>query len=216
MPDDSHLPSIVTIEAARALYGQGGSAHDFDHVLRVLKLAERIGPAEGADMVVLRTACLLHDVARGKSDRAGACHAQAGAQEARRILAGQPAQTIEAIAHAIAAHRFRGAVQPETLEAQVLSDADKLDAIGAIGVARAYAIAGEDGQRLWATVRREDFPDIHSIPTDVHTPVHEYVFKLSALPERLYTRTARTIAAGRRQFMELFFDELEREIAGVA
>jgi uncharacterized protein len=202
----------ISITDARALYAQAGSAHDFDHVLRVLTLAERIGQAEGADMRVVRAAVLLHDVGRG----AGGDHAQLGAERARQALAGQPAELIEAVAHAIAAHRFRGRVQPATLEAQVLSDADKLDAIGAIGIARAYAIAGQENQALWAEVSQEAYADVRAIPPAEHTPVHEYIFKLTHLPERLYTATARAIARGRHRFMQQFFDELEREVHGEA
>ncbi len=209
MPSHSTSP-LITIEQARALYRQDGSAHGFEHVLRVLKLAERIGAAEGADLQIVRAATLLHDVARGQAGN----HAVLGAVRAREVLAGAPADVIDAVAHAIAAHRFRGNAQPATLEARVLSDADKLDAIGAFGVARAYAIAGEDGQRLWAAVSPADYPDIRAIPASEHTPVHEYVYKLSRLSERLYTPAARRIAEGRRAFMQAFFAELDLEVTG--
>jgi len=205
---------LITVEQARALYPPDGSAHDFDHVLRVLALAERIGPAEGANMRVVRAACLLHDVARAEADAGGGDHARLGAERASVILASQPAELVEAVAHAIAAHRFRGGMRPLTVEAQVLSDADKLDAIGAIGIARAYAIAGEQGQRLWALVGAADYADVAHVPAGLHTPVHEYVFKLSHLKDRLYTATARRIARRRHAFMAAFFAELEREIHG--
>ncbi len=139
---------MISIEEAKRYYSGDDAAHDFEHVLRVLRLAERIGRAEGADMEVLRAAVLLHDVARVAEDQGGPCHAEAGAQRARQILADHPRVKVEAVAEAIAAHRFRGSHLPETLEAKVLYDADKLDAIGAIGVARAYAIAGRHGQRM--------------------------------------------------------------------
>jgi uncharacterized protein len=207
----THMTPLITIEQARALYPQDGSAHGFEHVLRVLKLAERIGAEEGADLQIVRAATLLHDVARGRPGD----HALLGATQAREILAGAPAEVIEAVAHAIAAHRFRGDVAPATLEARVLSDADKLDAIGAFGIARAYAIAGEAGQRLWAAVSPADYPDIRAIPDAEHTPVHEYVYKLARLKDRLYTPAARRIAEGRHAFMQAFFAELDLEVAGV-
>lgn len=213
--DVMHEQGPISIEEARALYRDGGPAHDFDHVLRVLALAERIGRAEGADMAILRTACLLHDVARGRRDAAGEGHGLAGARLAREVLAGCPPAFVDAVAHAIAAHRFRGAVQPETLEAKVLSDADKLDAIGATGVARAYAVAGERGTRLWAAVQA-DYSIADDVPGREHTPVHEYVFKLAQLKDRLYTRSGRAIAAGRHAFMVQFFEQLAREVRGEA
>ena len=135
---------MIEVEEARQYYTDCDAAHDFDHVLRVLALAERIGQAEGAAMEIVRAAALLHDVARAEEERTGACHAKVGAEQARQILAGHPADKVEAVAQAIASHRFRSnEVVPQTLEAKVLYDADKLDAIGAIGIARAYALADE-------------------------------------------------------------------------
>lgn len=201
--------SLISIEEARALYPEAGGAHGFSHVLRVLQLAEHIGWAEGADMRILRTACLLHDIGRPIEEQTGICHAVWGAERARQLLAGHPPELVEAIAHAIAAHRFRNEVQPRTLEAKVLSDADKLDALGAIGVARAYAMAGERGSALWApmeTARNGDAGEAG------HTPVHEYLRKLSRLPDHLYTPTARRMAEHRLHFMAQFFEELEAEM----
>ncbi len=208
---------MITIEEARSWYSGEDAAHDFQHVLRVLKLAERIGQAEGADMEILRAAVLLHDVARVTEDTGGPCHAAAGARRAREILAGQPADKVEAVAHAIAAHRFRNSTTPQTLEARILYDADKLDAIGAVGVARAYAIAGRCAQRLWAEVPHKyacrSMEEARGDVADTeHTPVHEYVFKLSRLKDTLFTQTARSIARNRHNYMVRFFERLEREV----
>jgi uncharacterized protein len=143
---------MITIEQARQYYQGADAIHDFDHVLRVLALAERLAQEEGANLETVRVAALLHDLARGQGDRLVTDHARAGAEFARELLAGQPPDRVEAVAHAIAAHRFRTGPDPQTLEAKVLHDADKLDAIGAIGVARAFAFGGHEGQRLWAEV----------------------------------------------------------------
>jgi len=210
---------MITIEEARSYYSGEDAAHDFEHVLRVLRLAERIGNVEGADMEILRAAVLLHDIARVAEDQGGPCHAEAGAQRAREILAGHPEDLVEAVAHAIATHRFRSSAVPQTLEAKILYDADKLDAIGAIGVARAYAIAGRHGQRLWATVslahaERSMEEARGDIANAEHTPVHEYIFKLSRLRHTLLTATARTIAIGRHDYMAQFFARLEQEVKG--
>jgi uncharacterized protein len=210
---------MITIEEARSYYSGEDAAHNFDHVLRVLRLAERIGRAEGADMDILRAAVLLHDVARVTEDKGGPCHAEAGAKLARRILAAHAEGKVDAVAHAIRTHRFRASLPPQTLEAQILYDADKLDAMGAIGVARAYAIAGRHAQRLWAEVPR-DFAErsIEESRGDVtdfnHTPIHEYVFKLSRLKDNLFTATARAIAVERHEYMARFFERLEREVNG--
>ena len=206
---------MITIEQARAYYRGADAIHDFDHVLRVLALAERIAAEEGADWEIVRTAVLLHDVARvDETDRLAQDHAQAGAAFARRLLADQPPEKVEAVAQAIAAHRFRAGPAPQTLEAKVLHDADKLDAIGAIGVARAFAYGGYEGQRLWAEVPPgyEETPANHPR----HTPVHEFHMKLRKIRDRLLTDSARRIAQERHAFMVAFFERLEREVRGLA
>lgn len=202
---------MIEIEEARQYYADTDAAHDFDHVLRVLVLAERIGQAEGAAMEIVRAATLLHDVARAEEERSGTCHARVGAERARQILADHPADKVEAVAQAIASHRFHDKVVPQTLEAKVLYDADKLDAIGAIGIARAYALAGRHGQRLWAETPAGSLAESQS--TD-YTPVHEFTFKLSRLKDTLFTATARRIAEERHRYLVEFFARLEEEVHG--
>ncbi|MBC7222823.1 MAG: HD domain-containing protein [Anaerolineae bacterium] len=212
---------MITVEEARALYEDNDPAHGFDHVLRVLALAERIARAEGADLEVVRAAALLHDVGRGEGARTGRCHAQLSAARAREILRGHPPERVETVAEAIAAHRFREGTPPRTLEAKVLYDADKLDAIGAVGVARAYVCAGIYGQRIWGEVP----PGYAERPPEAgrgdgqdadHTPVHEFAFKLARLRDTLFTPTGRRIAEERHQFMVAFFQRLEQEVRGEA
>ena len=219
MKNETHGEAPISIEAARRLYEGGGGGHDFDHVLRVLNLALRIGRAEGANLAVVQTAALLHDVAESQ-DRV--THHLLGAEMARNLLNDRPAEFVEAVAHAIAAHRFRAEPVPQTLEAQVISDADKLDSIGAIGIGRAFAYAGAHGSALWREPWRaiaESAPDdaAQSRPAALgegYTPVHEFVYKLNLIPQRLYTEAARTIAGERRAFMQQFFDRLDREANG--
>jgi uncharacterized protein len=209
---------VISVAEARRLYDGENAVHDFDHVLRVLELAERIAKAEGADLRVVRAAVLLHDAARRQAEAAGLDHATLAARQARHILAGYPAVTVEAVTHAIAAHRFRTDPKPSTLEAQVLYDADKLDAIGAVGVARAFAYAGAHGQRLWAPIESVDLEgwQAEGDDVDVHTPVHEFVVKLSRIKDRLYTATGRAIAAERHNYMVTFFERLTEEVRGIA
>lgn len=203
------------IEKVRALYRGADAAHDFDHVLRVLTLVRRIGPAEGADMRVLEVATLLHDIGRADEVRLGVDHALAGAEQARALLRqwGYAEEEVAAVAQAIAAHRFRTDRPPETVEARVLYDADKLDAIGAIGVGRAFAYAGKTGQALWSPVPPGA---VATRPVDphAHSPAIEFEVKLSRLADSLYTDTARAIAQERHTFMVAFFERLEAEIRG--
>ena len=124
---------MITVEFARTLYDDSDPVHDFDHVLRVLALARRIGEIEGANMAVVETAVLLHDIDRtGNKSGPGPVidssdHALVAAAHARHILrrVEPPSDTtfINAVAHAIEAHRFRNAIEPETLEAKVVFDA---------------------------------------------------------------------------------------------
>jgi uncharacterized protein len=205
---------MIDIEDARRYYAGADAIHDFDHVLRVLALAERLAYREDADIEIVRTAALLHDVARGHGDRLENDHARAGAEMARAILDGQPAPKVDAVAHAVAAHRFRTGPAPQTVEAMVLHDADKLDAIGAIGIARAFAFGGHEGQRLWAEVPPgyQETPQTRS----EHTPVHEYHMKLLKIRDRLLTGSARSLAQQRHAFMVQYFERLDEEVRGLA
>jgi len=207
---------MITITEARRYYEGADATHDFDHVLRVLALAERIGRAEGADLKIVRAATLLHDVGRAMDEAAGRDHAAFGAEYVWEILAAHPAAQVKAVSHAIAAHRFRTGPAPETLEAQVLFDADKLDAIGAVGVARAFAYGGARGQRLWAPTEEVDVARWmeEGDDPDTHTPVHEFIVKLSRLKDRLFTPTGRAIAEERHAYMVAFFERFDAEARG--
>jgi uncharacterized protein len=191
--------------------------HDFDHILRVLALAERIARVEDADREVVRTAALLHDWGRAEAQETSRDHAHVAAERAYNYLVrhGQDPAWTSAVRHAIAAHRFRTQPDPETMEAQVLFDADKLDAIGAIGVARAFAYGGAHNQRLWAprdAVDRTRWDKAGD--TEAHTPVHEFVVKLSRIKDRLYTGEGRRIAEERHRYMVAFYDRLDAEVQG--
>src|SRR5574341_2293737 len=108
---------MITIEQARELYTDTDPAHDFDHILRVLRMAERLAEAEGADIEIVRTAALLHDIARPGDDSVAAQidpqqdHAILAGAEIRRLLADEPPAFTEAVIHAVEAHRFRNDIQ---------------------------------------------------------------------------------------------------------
>ncbi len=210
---------MIDVEQARQLYQDNDTAHGFDHVRRVWRLALRIGASEGADAEIVSAAALLHDAGRARQEETGLCHARLGAQIARKVLEGHPPDRVEAVAQAIEQHRFRSSNPPSSIEARVLFDADKLDAMGASGVARAYALAGARRQRLWARVEpgyAERAPEQgHAdLGADGHTPVHEYLFKLVKLRDRMLTETGRGMAQERHEFMAQFFAQLEQEVEG--
>jgi uncharacterized protein len=205
---------MITIEFARSLYpADADSAHDFDHVLRVVTLADRIAQAEGADRDVVRAAALLHDIGLDEG-RAG--HEASAARRATEIMSeqGYTENFCAAVAHAIESHRFRSGPMPQTLEAQVLFDADKLDAIGAIGVARAFAFGAYRGQKLWGVVPPDYVDQPAGADPSQHTAVHEFHVKLSKIKDRMFTTTGKQIAAERHTFMVKFYEQLDREVRG--
>jgi uncharacterized protein len=195
---------MITIAEARTYY-QNDAAHDFDHVLRVLNNALKIAETEKADRDILQTAVLLHDIARADQTRTGVDHALEGARRARTILHDAPLQFVDVVCHAIEAHRFRVDNPPLTIEAKILYDADKLDSMGAVGVARVFAYAGSHNSRLWAEDEAGD-----------HTPLQEYRVKLIKLKDKLITASARRIAEERHTYMVQFFERMAMEINGQA
>jgi uncharacterized protein len=200
---------------ARSHFATARGSHAWDHTLRVYNLCDHIGKAEGADRVVVGIAAYLHDIARGRQDHTNGrvCHAQEGARLARRFLRTLPLKPDQAdnIVHCIESHRYRGRVRPRTLEAKVLFDADKLDAIGAIGIARAYLFAGEVGARLHA-------PEIKAADarpyTRNDTGYREYRVKLRKIKQRVLTTEGRRLAGRRHHFMEQFFNRFLDEYDG--
>ena len=217
---------MLTIDEARNWYPEVDPVHGFDHILRVLKMAAQLALAEGADLEIVHAAALLHDV-EGDLPSA-AClepclrvsgqrltHQHAAAAFACQILAAEswPEERIAAVQHCIRAHRFRDDTeQPKTIEAQVLFDADKLDAIGAIGAVRAIAYAVLAEQNLFANPSERFHRTGEKESGEPHTPYHEHLFKLSKLKDRMYTAAGRAIAEERHRFLETFFDQLQSEL----
>jgi uncharacterized protein len=204
-------------EEARACFGSARGSHDWDHTERVLELCLRIGRKEKADLGILRLAAVLHDIGREEEDRSGGrvCHGERGAARAAEILGRHSVDKdkIVRVVHCIEAHRFRGRRPPESLEAQILFDADKLDSIGAVGIGRAFLFAGEVGARL-----HDPAIDVEKTRpyTRDDTAYREFLVKLSRVKERIFTREGRRIARERHRFMVEFFRRLNRETRGLA
>lgn len=212
--------SFVTIEQARPLYAGSDSAHDFEHILRVMRMAEYLAQHEGGDVEICCAAALLHDIARHEEDTSAGQgepvvmdHAQVSAEDARAFLLqnGADKEFAARVAEAIRSHRFRGTMQPETLEAKILYDADKLDSIGAIGVARAYAVCGVLNQKLFSEPKADAVATRQQHNAE-HTPVDEFNVKLKHLRDRFFTPSARKIADERHAYMVGFFQELTKEV----
>lgn len=170
--------------------------HGWDHVERVERMALRLAREVGAQEEIVRAAALLHDVCREEEQRTGRDHSQGAARLARERLPawGFEPEAVEAIARCIEEHRFQRGRGASSLEAQVLSDADKLDALGAFGILRVFTYAGAHGRPLEASLQH----------------FHE---KLLRLEERLYTEPARRLARRRTERLRLFLAWLEEEAA---
>ncbi|RPI83515.1 MAG: HD domain-containing protein [Chloroflexi bacterium] len=210
---------MIKVEIAREWYSQNDPVHGFDHVLRVLKLAETIAVEEGADVEVVRAAVLLHDANgeethtdNGETERLS--HHLASAEFAASILRkdGWPEERIEEVAHCIRAHRFRDNREPpQTLEAMIVFDADKLDAIGAIGVARAIAYAVNAGEFPYSRPSEHFMKTGEKEPGERHSAYHEHIYKLRKIRERMFTVSGKRLAEERHRFMEVFFEKLVEE-----
>ena len=205
-----HIKSL-----AYKIFEKAKGSHDWDHTLRVYGLCERIGKAEGADMEVVKISAYLHDIGRSIQDNSSGriCHAAEGAKLAWGIVEPLSLSNFqkENIIHCIRSHRFRGNHEPRTLEAKVLFDADKLDSIGAVGVARAFLFAGEVGAKLHN-------PDISVENTRPYskddTGYREFKLKLSRIKDRILTNEGRKLAKERHEFMETFFKRFLEEYEG--
>ena len=191
----------------------GDAAHDREHIRRVVANARRIAAAENADLSVVLPAAWLHDCVGVPKDsplRAQASTLAAEAASAWLRERGYPEQIIPAIEHAIAAHSFSAGIAPRTLEAQVVQDADRLDSLGAIGVARCLMLGGAMAKPLY----HADDPFCASRPPDDTRFVIDHFFrKLLTLADTMQTPTAREEAQARTAFMRQFLDQLGQEIA---
>lgn len=192
-----------------------GGPHGPDHTERVYHLTLALGRILEARLDILAAASLLHDIGRRfeSESKGSVCHARKGAELARTILAdlGFSAPDIEAITHCIRAHRFRSFDPPRSLEAEILFDADKLDSIGAIGIGRAFLFAGQIGAKLHDAEIDHSRTRAYSCED---TAYREFQVKMSRVREQMLTAPGKQLAEQRHRFMEIFFDELNREIYG--
>ena len=209
---------MLSLEKAREWYSDADPVHDFSHIERVYRMAQRLALAEGADLEIVNAAALLHDAegtTPGSETRLE--HHLRSADFAATILKqeGWPEERIEAVQHCIRAHRYRDNREPpQTIEARVLFDADKLDVLGAIGAARAVVYAALAGTPFFTEPSGKFLASGTEEPGEPHSAYHEYLFKLRHVEKRLFTRTAREIAAQRARYLGKFFDQLIAEYKG--
>lgn len=203
------------------------SAHNLDHVFRVYSLCLLLAKYEkDVDLEILIPAALLHDIARVEEsqDKTGKIdHAVLGSSVAEDILKKleYEDEQIKEIKHCIITHRFRTGNEPKTIEAKILFDADKLDVIGASGIARTFMLAGQFGQRLTidqaldAYIKSNTSQNGRLKDVSKHTPFIEYEVKFKKIPDKLYTEKARELGKERLKFMDEYFNRLMAEIKGL-
>ncbi|OLC22639.1 MAG: phosphohydrolase [Thaumarchaeota archaeon 13_1_40CM_3_50_5] len=189
------------------------SAHDFQHIKRVYKNAEVIGRREGADMKILLPAALLHDlVVYPKGSAKTSKSADDSADMAEKLLKSYryPQDKIDKISYCIRTHSYSKRLVPATLEAKILQDADRLDALGAIGIARTFSVGGSERRSFynpddpfWKSSRELD---------DREWTLDHFRTKLLKLKDSMHTKTAREMAQERARFMELFIKQLQKEL----
>ena len=205
-----------------ACEGSEDAAHDFDHLERVMAIADTISAREGGDLPTIWAAVAFHDIGQERERRHGGDHAFIGAELAAELLTNTsfPQGAIQAVQQAIREHRMTGGVPPQTLEGRILYDADKIDGLGAIGIGRLYMITGRYNQKVYSSV-----PDDIVEPVDPlvvrqlrrrpdYSPSIEFQLLFGNLPERMMTRTGREIARERFAFMQEFFTRLQKEAEG--
>ena len=198
----------------RTIANGSDPAHDMGHLRRVVANARRVAAAEGAEMAVVLPAAWLHDcVVLPKDSPQRAEASRMAAEQAGRYLReeGYPEGYIPAIEHAITAHSFSAGIPPQTLEAKIVQDADRLDALGAIGIARTLLLGGTMGKPLYDA--DEPLP-LTRVPDDRQNVIDHFYVKLLKLSDMMHTAAGREEGRRRTRLMTTYLEELGRELAG--
>jgi uncharacterized protein len=207
----------ATADHIRNLLAGDSSGHDWHHIERVWKTAVTIGRGEHADLFVVQLAALLHDIAdwkfHGGDDTAGPRAARAWLE---RFNVDE--SIIEHVCEIIATLSFKGAgvaTPMRTIEGQCVQDADRLDAIGAVGIARAFAYGGHKGRALYdPAVPPTPHASFGAYKTNAGPTINHFYEKLLLLKDRMNTAVGRQLAAERHKFMEQYLTQFFAEWSG--
>lgn len=201
-------------EDVRRHFSTAPKCHDWDHTRRVLHNALAIAKEEGGNLDVIKVAAVMHDYARPEEmeSRGKLCHAQIGAELVREVLPQfgfDDPSFIDAVYHCVLTHRSRNSHIPESIEAKILFDADKLDSMGAIGIGRAFHFAGRFSARVHNTEEEALNSEAYS---ENDSAYREFLVKLKDLHKKLLTKTGRKFGEQRHIYMSDFFNQLNDEL----
>ncbi len=190
-------------------------AHSWDHVNRVYRLAEYIAKHEEADWFIVGMAVLMHDLGHTVECKGNEHHVDLSAKLASELMLAYqiPTKLQNAITHAILAHSFSRGLEPCTLEAGVVRDADRLDALGAVGIMRWGIVGGQRAKTGRKAYQLDDpFAERHSLDDNLYMLDHFYT-KLLKLEESMMTETGLRLARRRTSFMRQYLDEFKHELS---
>lgn len=200
----------------------GDASHDYDHIARVMGIAETIQAQEGGDLPTIWAAVAFHDIGQERERRHGGDHALIGAEMARDLLSHTifPQPSLPAVQQAIRDHRMTGGSVPRSLEGRILYDADKIDCLGAIGIGRLFCITGRYNQKIYSTIPPEIKEPVDPLTVRTlrrrpdYSPSIEFQLLFGDMPERMTTETGKQLARERYSYMEDFFKRLQKEVEG--
>jgi uncharacterized protein len=195
-------------------YSEEGGSHEFSHTERVYNLALKISENEEVDLDVIKAAVLLHDIAREKEEKGECeCHAEEGAKLAKEILKDLnfPEEKIDKVTYVIKVHRHSTNISPETKEAAILQDADRLDALGAITIGRMFSSGGKVGLPLY-NPEQKDVKNTYKGQKSTIEGFHKKILKIT--PETFKTKKAKEIAEKRYKFVQEFLERFLKEWEG--
>jgi uncharacterized protein len=216
----SWLLSIAQEELERE--GTKDASHDYDHITRVIAIAETLQSREGGDLPIIWAAVTFHDIGQERERLSGGDHALIGAEMADDFLTGTdfPQSSIPAVQQAIREHRMTGGSVPSTVEGRILYDADKIDILGAIGIGRLYSITGRYNQKIYSPVPADITEPVDPLVVRQlrrrpnYSPNIEFQLLFQNMPERMTTVTGKEMAQERYIYMQEFFRRLQQEVIG--
>lgn len=210
---EAQVLSKVYAEMRQRYEGFADPAHDWEHIERVYRLGMYIAGRENANSFIVSMAALMHDIGHLSTEKSKH-HADLSLSMAGELLLTYDISldTRDAILHAIAAHSFSLGTEPRTMEAKVVRDADRLDALGSVGIVR-WAITGAVRRSGETHIYHPDDPfgERHALD-DRHYMLDHFFTKLLTLGDTMATQTGRVLAQERTAFMRVYLDELRKEL----